>query len=261
MFFIYRPPSLSLSFARASVALRRSVALSTMTPPTVKDFSMRPRAETSRVPSHQSFVDLEAQPQRRHSTEETSHAAPPPKSPQSSLGPPSRRVSVEGLRRRSTRAHTVRNYQTSTRPHWEEPGAEPGVDTARDAAPHLGTLQQQCDITVVDFSDEQMTRAQLNNDTLDEFLQAPKPDWVACRWININGLSWDVIKTLGNYKSLHRLAIEDLMNTRGRTKADWYSDQAYGECPCSEYSADIRIAWITSFSALCKRVFVSQSIP
>ena len=58
-------------------------------------------------------------------------------------------------------------------------------------------------------------------------MDTPRPEWATCRWININGLSWDVIKLLGNDKRLHRLAIEDLMNSRNRTKADWYSDHTY----------------------------------
>lgn len=58
-------------------------------------------------------------------------------------------------------------------------------------------------------------------------MKVPRPNWAACRWININGLSWDVIKLLGNDKHLHRLAIEDLLNPRNRTKADWYSDHTY----------------------------------
>ena len=58
-------------------------------------------------------------------------------------------------------------------------------------------------------------------------MEVPRPNWAACRWININGLSWDVIKLLGNDKHLHQLAIEDLLNPRNRTKADWYSDHTY----------------------------------
>ena len=42
-----------------------------------------------------------------------------------------------------------------------------------------------------------------------------------------NGLSWDVIKLLGNKYNLHRLAIEDLMHTHSRTKVDWYADHAF----------------------------------
>ena len=58
-------------------------------------------------------------------------------------------------------------------------------------------------------------------------MDLPRPEWATCRWININGLSWDVIQLLGNDKGLHRLAIEDLLNPRNRTKADWYSDHTY----------------------------------
>jgi len=128
-----------------------------------------------------------------------------------------------------TRQDTVRNYRSPTRPTWEEPGAEPGVDTAKEAEPHFSHLVEQCQITVVDFSDEKMEKWELDNQGLLEFLDRPKPDWLSCRWVNVNGLSWDVIKALGNANNLHRLAVEDLMNTRGRTKADWYTDHAFSK--------------------------------
>lgn len=86
----------------------------------------------------------------------------------------------------------------------------------------MPTLSAPCEITVVDFSQEHLSIRMLNNETLPAFLSQPHPDWSKCRWINVNGLSWDVIKALGRYKSLHRLAIEDLMDTRNRTKAEWY---------------------------------------
>jgi Mg2+ and Co2+ transporter CorA len=62
---------------------------------------------------------------------------------------------------------------------------------------------------------------------LGAFLSKPRPEWASCRWINVNGLSWDVIKLLGNFKKLHPLAIEDLMHTGNRTKADWYPEHAF----------------------------------
>ena len=62
---------------------------------------------------------------------------------------------------------------------------------------------------------------------MPDFMDTPRPDWAVCRWINVNGLSWDVIKLLGNDKRLHRLAIEDLLNPKNRTKVDWYSDHTY----------------------------------
>ncbi|KAF2703505.1 hypothetical protein K504DRAFT_392486 [Pleomassaria siparia CBS 279.74] len=136
------------------------------------------------------------------------------------------RLSIDTLRRRPTRSNTVRHYHSPTRRKWEEPGAEPGIDTKKENETHE-SLQQHCDITVVDFSDDRVECHPLDNNNLEDFLKLPKDDWVQCRWINVNGLSWDVIKALGNHKGLHRLAIEDLMNTRGRTKVDWYSDQAF----------------------------------
>ncbi|KAJ4362547.1 hypothetical protein N0V83_010641 [Neocucurbitaria cava] len=140
------------------------------------------------------------------------------------------RASIDStLRRRITRSHTVRHYQSPTRPYQhQEAGAEPGIDTKNESdAANYHHLHAQCQITVVDFSDERVECHELDNDTLEDFLNYPKEEWVSCRWINVNGLSWDVIRTLGNHKQLHRLAIEDLMSTQSRTKVDWYSDQAF----------------------------------
>lgn len=131
--------------------------------------------------------------------------------------------------RRMSRSNTVRAYHTPERPNWQ-PGAEPGIDTTQDAQnlePHLEALRRRCDINVVDFSPDAMTMFPADNDTLAGTLTEKRPDDLPCRWISVNGLSWDVISTLGNKFGLHRLAIEDLINTRTRTKVDWYSDHAF----------------------------------
>ena len=135
------------------------------------------------------------------------------------------------LRRRITRSNTVRHYQSPTRATWEEPGAEPGVDVKdEEAAARFAHLRQQCEITVVDFSAERIVQYELDNDSLQEFVKKPKEDWVECRWVNVNGLDFDVISELTTHKQLHRLAIEDLMTGREqRTKVDWYSDQAFSK--------------------------------
>lgn len=85
----------------------------------------------------------------------------------------------------------------------------------------MPTLSAPCDITVVDFSEDRLSIQKLDNETLNGFLNRPRPDWVKCRWINVNGLSWDVIQSLGQHKKLHRLAIEDMMNVKNRTKVEW----------------------------------------
>ncbi|KAH3963122.1 hypothetical protein HBI75_206890 [Parastagonospora nodorum] len=185
-------------------------------------------ASDDRTPAHLS-VDTQLDDQRRRgrsATQTTATAAAPEE-----LLSPDRSSIDTTLRRRITRSHTVKKYdeyKSPTRPHWEEPGAEPGVDTQNDTdALKYHQLHTLCGITVVDFSDERVECHELDNDSLEAFLEVPKEDWVACRWINVNGLSWDVIRMLGNHKQLHRLAIEDLMSDRGRTKVDWYSDQAF----------------------------------
>jgi hypothetical protein len=133
------------------------------------------------------------------------------------------------LKRRQTRASTMRSnravsHMYPVRPQWE-PGQEPGLDPSK---PNGGRVQkpelhEACDITIVDYSEDDMLMYHLDNATLPGWLEkhGKREPWAKCRWINVNGLSWDVIQDLGKWKRLHRLAIEDLINTRNRTKADW----------------------------------------
>jgi len=141
-------------------------------------------------------------------------------------------LSPEPLRRRNTRANTFRTLEEfedfERRPGWR-PGAEPGVDPKKPDGGQetVPDLHAECQITVVDFSEQNLIVHEFSNSELIEFVKKPQPSWVKCRWINVNGLSWDIIQALGKYKDLHRLAIEDIMNTRNRTKADWYAGHAF----------------------------------
>lgn len=140
------------------------------------------------------------------------------------------------VRRRSRRSTTARPYYPEVHsPNWH-PGEEPGIDPTDPSLPTSfadeGTLlqaqlYQQCDITVVDFSHDSMRMYHLDNATLVPFLEREKEPWVKCRWINVNGLSWDVVRLLANHKHLHRLAVEDLMHSVNRTKVDWFSDHTF----------------------------------
>ncbi|KAK6533502.1 hypothetical protein TWF694_002441 [Orbilia ellipsospora] len=123
------------------------------------------------------------------------------------------------FKRRGKRMTASRSYQNPTKVI----GAEPGISATQEVDVELYT---RCEITLVDYGHEDMITTELINETLPEFLARPRPKWATVRWINVNGLSWDVIKCLGQYKGLHRLAIEDIMNTHGRSKTDWYSDHA-----------------------------------
>lgn len=131
-------------------------------------------------------------------------------------------TSADSVKKRPQRSNTVRTYHPPSRPNWE-PGAEPGIDTTKefdDDGEHKPLAP--CDIAAIDFSEDRIEEHSLDNASLKAFMLQPRPDWCSCRWICVDGLSWDVIKLLGNCKGLHRLAIEDLMNTRSRPKADWY---------------------------------------
>lgn len=127
---------------------------------------------------------------------------------------------------RSNRSATMQTFRTvdavSLRPNWRA-GQEPGLDPSK---PNGGMsesllLHAECQITVVDYSEDDMKMQGFDNRGLIDFLEKPQEDWIKCRWINVNGLSWDVIQALGKHKNLHKLAIEDLVNSHNRTKADW----------------------------------------
>ena len=136
--------------------------------------------------------------------------------------------------RKPMRSNTAKTYRPERRGQEWHPGQEPGIDVSV-THPHPSSYQpelhEECQITVVDFSEEDIRLQHLDNETLGDCMDKGRPEWASCRWINVNGLSWDVIKRLGNHKNLHRLAIEDLLNTRNRTKADWYSDHTYMVLP------------------------------
>jgi len=136
------------------------------------------------------------------------------------------------LKRRQTRSSTINTYRAINayppQPNWQ-PGQEPGLDPSKPngVRAQVPVLRAACDVTVVDYSEDDMVMHHLDNTTLPGWLEknCKREEWAKCRWINVNGLSWDVIQALGKHKRLHRLAIEDLINTRNRTKADWWDSR------------------------------------
>nr|XP_036583737.1 putative CorA family metal ion transporter [Colletotrichum truncatum]KAF6792880.1 putative CorA family metal ion transporter [Colletotrichum truncatum] len=150
------------------------------------------------------------------------------------MGAPLTRTStdqaISPLRRRAGTFKPVEDFDDFelSRPGWQ-PGSEPGFDPNKSDGGHasMPTLHADCDISVIDFSQDKMVKHKFGNDGFVDFIKEPQESWVKCRWININGLSWDVISACGQYKGLHKLAIEDIMNTRNRTKTDWYANHAF----------------------------------
>ena len=137
--------------------------------------------------------------------------------------------------RRITRHDTVRRYSRDLAgnglggdrgdPSWsDEPGAEPGETDSRFS--HMLTESQ---ITVVDIFESNISKYELDNEGLAVFLREKKQEneKPRARWINVNGLSYDVVSLLQREYNLHGLAIEDMLSIRGRTKVDWYTDHAF----------------------------------
>ncbi|KAG7691524.1 hypothetical protein KL915_005271 [Ogataea haglerorum] len=58
-----------------------------------------------------------------------------------------------------------------------------------------------------------------------------RPLWSHVRWINVNGLSWEAISTIGKHYNLHRLSIEDMIDTPQRTKVDLYPNHLFTVLP------------------------------
>jgi hypothetical protein len=80
-------------------------------------------------------------------------------------------------------------------------GAEPGVDPRRASADaQFGGIKQDCVIEVVDYSVVRSSFGRMTNREFVNFMNDPaasdREPWVKVRWINIGGMSWDVIKAV-----------------------------------------------------------------
>ena len=81
------------------------------------------------------------------------------------------------------------------------PGAEPGVDVRRDSAYHnYGHIRQNCLIEIADYSSVRSSFGRMTNQELINLLSSPRASerepWVKVRWINVGGISWDVVRAL-----------------------------------------------------------------
>ncbi|KAG0231517.1 hypothetical protein BGX31_005506 [Mortierella sp. GBA43] len=105
-----------------------------------------------------------------------------------------------------------------------------GVD-ATDMDSVFGCIENDVNVMVMDMNESRYTtRTEMNNAEFLRWLEQPRPSWSRVRWININGMSWDVIKAISLKYKLHQLAVEDLLHVPQRTKVDIYPQQTYIAC-------------------------------
>jgi len=102
------------------------------------------------------------------------------------------------------------------------PGTAAGIETA-----DLGKLADgsgPVTVTCIDYCPDQVEIREV--DDLREFLGHHRPAWSHVRWINVDGLDqMDVIQALAEKYGLHPLAIEDVVRTHERAKAEDFPGQ------------------------------------
>ncbi|WVR03020.1 hypothetical protein IAU60_000009 [Kwoniella sp. DSM 27419] len=167
-----------------------------------------------------------------------------PSSSTTPLSPTSPVIGTAGIRHRRRSHHRHKGQQRwLTNPAGGGTGDEPGVDvkSKRDEEAY-GHLRAKTKVTVVDYSsnpaeDGTNLKCDFPGERLREWLDSDvgerrtgddgKP--LGVRWIHIDGLNWEVIKTLVLHYGLHPLAVEDSLRATNtpRSKMDFYRNHLY----------------------------------
>lgn len=106
---------------------------------------------------------------------------------------------------------------------------EAGLDLQRHNYDHLySSLSTRSKIFCVDLSSKSLNVEKgLTSCTLSAFLDKERPSWSKVRWINVQGLSWDVVQQLARRYHLHPLAVEDVVHYPQRVKVDYYENHMF----------------------------------
>lgn len=158
-------------------------------------------------------------------------------------------------RRGSQFSHTTPGSQTGEKTtrnmagvgyHWlSNTGSEPGVDVTQDVGDYVN-LRDPVRVTIVDYSsDGQGTRVDVPGKKLKMWLNSadgqrpvtPQPGTTgdskdklrSVRWINVDGINFEILKFLTLRYGLHPLAVEDTLRATNnpRSKLDFYANHLY----------------------------------
>jgi magnesium transporter len=108
------------------------------------------------------------------------------------------------------------------------PGTAAGIETYELSALTSGT--GRVSVTCADYSPEQVEIHDVVD--IDDFLARHRPSWSQVRWIDVVGLSqMDVIRAIAVKYQLHPLAVEDVLHTVERPKAEDFpgSDELHSD--------------------------------
>jgi magnesium transporter len=105
------------------------------------------------------------------------------------------------------------------------PGAAPGIEHEEIAA--LPSGPGKVHVTCMDYCAGECVEQQV--DDIEDFINRHRPERVAVRWIDVDGLSdMGVVHTLATKYELHPLAVEDLLNLHDRPKVEPYGGEGTG---------------------------------
>jgi magnesium transporter len=150
--------------------------------------------------------------------EEAAPSPEPPPKPKRRRRPRPKRVPEVGPVEAAAEAEAEpepEGLELPTRFERGEPGARPGIDLADLAAMPKG---QPSPVTCIDYGPDRYEVRHIVD--LEDFIIKRRENWVAVRWINVDGLDPAVIRALAIKYGVHPLAIEDLFQTGQRPKFD-----------------------------------------
>ncbi|OJT08030.1 hypothetical protein TRAPUB_1084 [Trametes pubescens] len=162
---------------------------------------VRPHVKNEDIQSSPSLINTSPQQTRRSRDANATSpvtsplGAPPPTSAQR----PSFLTPAE--RFRSTVRKVMAMRRTSSLMVRRGVGAEPGIDPRRASAfLSYGHIRQQCLIEVNDYSTMRTSFGRMTNAEFIRLLAdsnaSRREPWVKVRWINVGGISWDVVSAL-----------------------------------------------------------------
>lgn len=109
------------------------------------------------------------------------------------------------------------------RRHRVKPGEIPGIENLKGVAtpPEAGTVA----ISYIDYSDTQVKSGEISD--LDLFLNTPRPDWVAVRWINVSNTHPYVVNLFRSHFEFHTLTAEDVLHIPQRPRIEFFDDHIF----------------------------------
>lgn len=124
----------------------------------------------------------------------------------------------------------------------DDAGDEPGINPANESAhTRYGRIHEKCQIQVTDYSWDHYDTRSFENEDFVQFLSDQKvafpresDETPTVRWINVGGVSWDVLSALTMKYDIHSLALEDILRPQDRnsSKCDYFKKCLFVRIVC-----------------------------